>query len=145
MIDSPLIIPVKLLSASAKAPVKAKVGDAAYDLYADAYAEIYPGRRALVATGVSMAIPDGYYGRMAGRSGLAAKHGIDVIGGVIDSSYRGDLGVILINLGVDTFMVRPGDRIAQLVIERCYDATFGIVDELPASERGATGYGSSGA
>lgn len=103
-----------------------------------------PGRRTLVKTGIAMALPRGTYGRVAPRSGLAFKHGIDVMAGVIDSDYRGEVGVILVNLGEDTFVIKHGDRIAQLVIERFYPCYPFEVLDLTATNRGHGGYGSTG-
>lgn len=138
-------VPTKLLTPSAKPPTRAKPGDAAYDLYANENAIIYRGARVVIKTGVSMAIPDGYYGQILGRSGLAAKSGIAVLGGVIDSSYRGDVSVILLNTDMEsTIQIKPGERIAQLVILKCEDATFSVVDQLPTTERGDKGFGSTG-
>lgn len=130
------------------APVYAKPGDAGADLIASEDATLAPGGgRALVGTGVSIALPDGYAALIQPRSGLAAKHGVTVLNtpGLIDSGYRGELKVILINLDPATpFEVKRGERIAQLVIQRVETATFTDVDELPTSERGAGGFGSTG-
>lgn len=102
------------------------------------------GCRALIPTGVSVAISQGWYGRNAPRSGLAWKNGLDVMAGVIDADYRGDVGVVLVNLGGSPFQIRHGDRIAQIIFERCADAEFQTVDVLPDTNRGAGGYGSTG-
>ena len=106
-----------------------------------------PGQRVVLKTGISIAIPKGYYGRVAPRSGLAAKHGIDVLAGVIDSGFRGEVGVVLINLSdgpEEPFVVTHGMRIAQLIIERCEEAEWVTVNELAQTVRGSSGYGSSG-
>jgi dUTP pyrophosphatase len=106
---------------------------------------IPPGARALIPTGVQMAIPEDEYGRVAPRSGLAWKAGIDVMAGIIDSDYRGDIGVILVNMSAKPFHVRHGDRVAQLIFERISLHTLEVTDgELPESGRGAGGYGSTG-
>ena len=95
-------------------------------------------------TGISISIPRGYYGRVAPRSGLALRDGIDVLAGVIDAGYRGEVGVILINFGDKSFAFRKGDRIAQLIIEKCHEVEWQEVDELNGTARGDDGFGSSG-
>lgn len=138
---------VKLLDPRGKIPVRAKPDDAAYDLFALDAHDILPGQRKLVKTGIAIAIPQGYYGRVAERSGLALKAGLSVGGGVCDASYRGDIGVIAINLnqgGVEeVIQIKAGERVAQLLIERCYDAEWTVVDSLPESARGTNGFGST--
>lgn len=136
-------IPI-VLAPGAKAPTKARRGDAGYDLYALHASTILPGERWVASTGVSLAIPGDYYGRIAGRSGLAAKAGIDVLGGVLDSSFTGPVSVILLNTSNAAVVIQAGDRIAQLIIEACHLATFIPVDYLDTTERGAGGFGSSG-
>ncbi len=136
-------IPIRLLHPAAKLPFRARPGDAAYDLYACENAMVPSMGRERVDTGISFAIPEGFYGRIAERSGLAAR-GIKIGGGVLDSSYRGSVMVVLFNCSDSPLYLSPGDRIAQLIIERCYDAEWEEVDELPDSERGAAGFGSSG-
>lgn len=109
---------VQLLSATARAPTRGSALAAGYDLYA-AVATTVPARgKALVSTAISIAVPDGTYGRVAPRSGLAAKHSIDVGAGVIDADYRGEVKVLLFNLGESDFAVAEGERVAQLVLER---------------------------
>ena len=102
---------------------------------------LMPGERKLFKTGLSVAIPSGFYGRVAPRSGLAYKSGIDVLAGVIDEDYRGDVGVILINLGQEDKTIVVGDKIAQLIFEVCARAEFVEVDNLDETGRGADGYG----
>jgi dUTP pyrophosphatase len=102
------------------------------------------GGRALIPTGLSMALPEGWYGRIAPRSGLAWKNGLDVMAGVIDSDYRGDVGVVLVNLGSTPFEVRHGDRIAQIIIEQCGQVNWHSCEDLSSSSRGTAGYGSTG-
>lgn len=138
-----LFIPI-VLAQGAHAPARASAGDAGYDLHALEGFTIEPGKRVLVKTGVRMEIPTGYYGRIAPRSGLAHKHGIDTLAGVIDSGYRNDIGVILLNTGDAAVSFTAGDRIAQIIIEACYEAAFSQVDELGSSERGQGGFGSTG-
>lgn len=117
------------------------------DLRAIEHVELEPFERALVATGIAIAIPEGYAGFVQPRSGLAIKQGVTVLNtpGLIDSHYRGELKVALINLDArKTFVVNPGDRIAQLVIQKVEQVAWQVVDELDATERGEGGFGSSG-
>lgn len=108
--------------------------------------EIAPGRTSLIPTGIRLAIPPGYEGQVRPRSGLALKHGITCLNspGTIDSDYRGEIKVILINLGQESFAVRRGDRIAQLVFNKIAQAGLVEVSELPETERGVGGFGSTG-
>ena len=106
-----------------------------------------PGHRKLIPTGWAFAIPLGYEGQVRPRSGLALRHGVTVLNtpGTIDADYRGEVKVVLVNFGEDPFTVRPGDRIAQLVIAPVAKATLRIAASLDPTERGAGGYGSTGA
>ena len=127
-------------------PTRSYAGDAGFDLAACEGVELAPGERALVGTGIAVAIPDGYAGFVQPRSGLAAKHGITIVNtpGLVDSGYRGEICVALLNTDRrETFLVEPGMRIAQLVIVPLPDVTPLEVDELPPSERGVRGFGSS--
>jgi dUTP pyrophosphatase len=129
----------------AKFPAQARKWDAGYDLSSTEETYIGPGERKLVGTGVAVAIPEGYVGYIKPRSGLAVRHGIDILGGVIDSGYRGEVKAILHNTDpVNGFDVYPGDRIAQLVIQPVVSVDFEDVLTLPDSERGAGGFGSTG-
>lgn len=112
----------------------------------DAPVELAPGDRALIGTGLFFAIPDGYEIQVRPRSGLAAKNGVTVLNtpGTIDSDYRGELKVILINLGKEKFTVNKGDRIAQIVAAPVTRAAFAVVDSLDQTERGSGGFGSTG-
>jgi dUTP pyrophosphatase len=141
----PVRIPLRLLDTGV-APAYAKPGDAGADLSACEDLTLAPGERALVRTGVALAIPDGCAGMVHPRSGLAARHGISIVNapGTIDSGYRGEILVNLVNLGTEPFRVCAGDRIAQLLIVPVIRAEFVTVDSLPESERGETGHGSSG-
>jgi dUTP pyrophosphatase len=105
-----------------------------------------PGERALVPTGIALEIPPGYEAQVRPRSGLALRHGIALVNspGTIDADYRGEIGVILINLGSEPFLVANGERIAQMVFARCERAEFIEVDDLAASERGSGGFGHTG-
>jgi dUTP pyrophosphatase len=144
-------IPFKKLHPDAQMPTKGSEGAAGYDLYANEDA-VVPSEYGVanqnwnpIKTGISISIPKGHYGRIAPRSGLAVKYGINVLAGVVDSDYRGELGVVLHNSHpISDFMVRKGDRIAQLIIERCYDAEFVEFDKLEETERGQGGFGSTG-
>jgi dUTP pyrophosphatase len=141
---------VKRLTPTAKLPTRGSAQAIGLDLYADVTEargaiEIRPGYRALVSTGIVIALPPGYYGRVAPRSGLALKQGIDVMAGVIDEDYRGEIHALLLNTNQwETFWVKPGDRIAQLILERADIMPVVDVDELDATVRGANGYGSTG-
>ena len=141
-------LPIQRLREDAVVPVRAYTGDAGLDLAACERVELAPGERAVVGTGLAVAIPDGYAGYVQPRSGLAAKHGISMVNtpGLVDSGYRGELKVILLNTDPQaTFVVEPGMRIAQLVILEIPAVDPVVVDELPGSERGERGFGSSAA
>lgn len=136
---------VRLLNAHAKVPRRASAGAAGYDLTSTENVSIYPGTRGLVSTGVAVKLPPGVYGRIAPRSGLAVKNGIQVGAGVIDSDYRGEIKVLLFNHSVDhVFEISPGDRVAQLICERCELPEVIQVDELDETERGEGKFGSTG-
>ncbi|MEC7810588.1 MAG: dUTP diphosphatase [Actinomycetota bacterium] len=143
-----LNIPIIRLIDDAIIPVYAKSGDAGADLVSAESVVLEPGGgRALVSTGVAIAIPEGFAGFVQPRSGLAIKHGVTCLNtpGLIDSGYRGELKVILINTDPsESFQVSKGERIAQLVIQKVEECNFQEVQELPDSERGETGFGSSG-
>lgn len=129
------------------APGYAHDGDAGCDLVSIVDVTLSPGERALVPTGIALSIPEGYAGFVQPRSGLAAHHGISVLNtpGLIDSQYRGEIKVILVNLDPGrTFEVRRGDKICQLVFQRVERADFVEVDELDATRRGEGGFGSTG-
>lgn len=113
------------------------------DLSSTEFYTLKPGERKLFKTGLSIAIPNGLYGRIAPRSGLAFKSGIDVMAGVIDEDYRGELGVILINLGQEDKSIAVGDKIAQLIFENYTRCDFAVVDTLDDTNRGSDGYGST--
>lgn len=129
-------------------PAYAHEGDAGADMRADIPRPltIEPGGSAWVGMGVRVAIPDGYVGLQFPRSGLGCNHGICLANGtgVIDSGYRGEVRAKLLNLGREPFTVHPGDRVCQLVVVPCVRASFLAADELPPSERGTDGYGSTG-
>ena len=140
-----LEINVKKLSENAIIPTQGTKFAAGYDLYAAEDAVVVCGTRKLIKTNISMEITPGYYGRIAPRSGLAYKSGIDVLAGVIDSDYRGDIGVILYNTDKNIdFEINKGDRIAQIIFEACYSATLNSVENLDNTLRQSGGYGSTG-
>jgi dUTP diphosphatase len=139
---------IQKLRDDAVVPTRAYAGDAGLDLAACERIELGPGERALVGTGLAIAIPDGHAGFVQPRSGLAAKHGITIVNtpGLVDSGYRGELKVILLNTDArEPFVVEPGMRIAQLVVLPVPEVVPVEVDALPGSERGEKGFGSSAA
>ncbi len=139
-------IPVVRLRDDAVVPSRAYLGDAGLDLATCEPLELLPGARALARTGLAVAIPDGYAGFVQPRSGLAACDGIALVNspGLIDSGYRGEIQVVLLNTDRErTFVARPGDRIAQLVVLALPDVELSEVEALPESDRGARGFGSS--
>ena len=143
-----ITLPVRRLRDEAVLPARAYAGDAGLDLTACERVVLAPGERAVVGTGLAVAIPDGYAGFVQPRSGLAARSGISVVNspGLVDAGYRGELLVVLLNTDrTEPFVVEAGMRIAQLVILRTPEVELLDVDELPPSERGARGHGSSGA
>ena len=162
----PFTLPVKIIREGALAPTKAHATDAGYDLYSaeevrlgyddtdgtmetDIQLKLYkpivrPAQsHAIVKTGIAVAIPEGYYGRVAPRSGLSVKHCVEVGAGVVDSGYRGEIMVHLYSHGGKRLHIVPGDRIAQLIITTCASPVIQTVDMLPSSDRGAVDFGSS--
>jgi dUTP pyrophosphatase len=142
-----LIVEVKRLRPEAGIPARARSEDAGYDLFAAEQARLEPGERASVGTGIAVAIPEGHAGLVLPRSGLAARHGIALVNapGLIDAGYRGEIRVLLLNTDREaTFEIEIGDRIAQLVIARVETPGFVETAQLPESERGEAGFGSTG-
>ena len=137
-------ISVLKLHPDATLPTQGAPFDAGYDLTSVEPKKIPPMGRTVVPTGISMEIPEGFYGRVAPRSGLAVKKGIDVLAGVIDSGYRNEIGVVLINLGGSLVTLPAGTRIAQIIIEKCHEIEWNDVEELAGSNRGQRGFGSTG-
>ena len=137
---------VKKLHENAIIPQYAREGDAGMDLYSIEDYSLQPGERKLFKTGLGMEIPLGYELQLRPRSGLAFKNGISIVNspGTIDSGYRGDIGIILINHGNEIFDIKIGDRIAQGVLNKFETAEFFEVDELSESSRGSGGFGHSG-
>src|SRR5690606_37316825 len=144
---SPVEVLIHRLDDGLPPPAYAHPGDAGADLFATRDVELAPGERAVVGTGVAIALPDGYAAFVHPRSGLASRHGVTLVNapGTVDAGYRGEIRVTLINTdGKVPVRIRRGDRIAQLVIQRVERATFYEVDRLPGSVRGANGFGSTG-
>lgn len=137
----------KLLTETAQAPFKnpERPLNAGLDICSDEELEVPPKERRVISTGLAVEIPHGHYGRIAPRSGLAAKHGIDVMAGVVDIGYTGEVAVILYNTSTEAFCVTKGMKIAQLILERVsLDVELQQVEELTDSNRGSAGFGSSG-
>lgn len=126
-------------------PSKAYEDDAGFDLPSAVEVTLQPGERKAIKTGYCVAIPKGYYGRVAPRSGLGVKKGIDVLAGVVDCGYRDEVLVALINHGNEPVTFQIGDRIAQLVVTPVFTGKSGLVDSLEIAERGVNGFGSTGA
>lgn len=139
-------VPVLIVCDESMVPIYAKPGDAGADLRASHDAVVPAGDRVLVKTGCSLALPGGYVGLVHPRSGLALNHGITVLNspGTIDAGYRGEIMVTLFNSSKEDFHISLGDRIAQLLIQQVAKADFVRVEKLPQSDRGESGYGSSG-
>ena len=139
-------LPVKRLTNTSKLPDKANLFDAGLDLYSDEKEVITlaPGERRLFSTGISVAIPKGFVGLIWPRSGHAVKTGLDTMAGVIDSPYRGEVKVLLINHSQDYQIYRHGDKIAQLIIQQAPDFTPVETENLNETSRGNNGFGSSG-
>jgi dUTP pyrophosphatase len=135
---------IKKISEHALIPTRASPGSVGYDLYSIEDMHILPYQRGIVCTGIAATIPMGVYGRIAPRSGLAVKHGVQTGAGVIDPDYTGELKVILFNHGSEKFEIKKGDRIAQLILEKCETPLIDEVEEIKDTQRGTRGFGSSG-
>ena len=138
------MIMFECISSNATAPSRGSPGAAGFDLYAAEEETLFSSERRIISTGVSFAIEPGWYGRIAPRSGLAANYGIEVLGGVIDSYYRGEVKVILLNTGRQSLEIEVGDRIAQIVFEKHYLGDIFEGAGLGVTERGSGGFGSTG-
>lgn len=138
------MIQVKVLNQDGKMPSRAHTDDAGWDLYTTIDAVLEVGERKLLPTGISMAIPKGYYGRIADRSGNSFNLGLHVLAGVIDSTYRAEIKVLLINLSNKSVEIKIGHRIAQIIITSISNMQLTQVDELDSTDRGVLGFGSSG-
>lgn len=137
-------IHVKQLHPAAQLPLRGSTWAAGADLHCVETFTLQPGERRAIPTGLALAIPPGFYGRVAPRSGWAAKHGIDTLAGVVDADYRGELLVLLINLGQEPFTAQAGERIAQLILEHAAPCAYTWAKELEDTDRGAGGFGSTG-
>jgi deoxyuridine 5'-triphosphate nucleotidohydrolase len=135
---------IKLLTDNAIPPMRCSLLAAGYDLCSNENTVVPARGRKLVHTGIAITIPEGHYGRIAPRSGLALKKGIDVGAGVCDADYRGEICVILFNHSDEDFEINEGDRIAQLILEWISTPPIRVVDDLDDTERGENGFGSSG-
>lgn len=137
-------INIKLLNEKSRVPTKNE-GDAGYDLYASEDAIIKPMERRLIKTGVSLEIPSGYYGHISDRSGMAYKKGAHCLGKIVDSTYRGDIGIIILNTDMyEQIKISAGDRVAQIIFKKYEEVEFCESQELTETERANGGYGSSG-
>ncbi len=140
-----MIIQVKKLTSTAKLPEYVHSGDAGMDLFSAESITIKPGERVVCQTGIAMKIPDGYVGLIWDKSGIASKGGIKTMGGVIDSGYRGEVGVVLQNLSKENYNVNSGDKIAQMLIQKVESPKIEEVEEiLNDTGRGKGGFGSTG-
>ncbi|KAI8922421.1 deoxyuridine 5'-triphosphate nucleotidohydrolase [Powellomyces hirtus] len=140
--NAPLL--VKRLTEKGRLPTRGSPFAAGYDIYSAKTTTLPPHSRAVVPTDISIAVPAGTYGRVAPRSGLAVKHFVDVGAGVIDADYRGPLGIVLFNFGENSFEIKEGDRIAQLVLEKIVNPEVMEVESLDDTIRGEGGFGSTG-
>lgn len=139
------MLKVKRLTPSARLPERGTAKSAGLDLFLDQdVLVLHPGKRGAASTGIAVAIPEGHYGRLAPRSGLAFKSGIDVLAGVIDEDYTGELKVILLNTDDKSHVYKRGEKIAQLILERITLMEVEEVEDLRDTERGSNGFGSTG-
>ncbi|HWN10884.1 MAG TPA: dUTP diphosphatase [Pyrinomonadaceae bacterium] len=134
----------KRLDPRAVLPTRGSVAAAGLDLYAIEDLAIGPGERCLARTGLAVAIPEGYYGRIAPRSGLATKNGLDTLAGVIDADYRGEIRCLLYNAGSETIQLAAGSKVCQLIIEKIITPEPAWADEIDETDRGGGGFGSTG-
>lgn len=139
-------VKIKKIKENAIVPSYVHDGDSGVDLFSTEDYELMPGERVLVSTGLKMSIPIGYEAQIRPKSGLALNHGISIVNtpGTIDSSYRGEIGIIVINLGKTNYKIEEGKKIAQMVINKVENAKFVVVDELENTHRGDGGFGSTG-
>ena len=139
-------VKIKKIKDNAIIPKYAHEGDAGVDLYSTEEYILKPGERVLVSTGIKIAIPRGYEAQVRPKSGLAVKHGISIVNtpGTIDADYRGEIGIITINLGQEDFKIKKGKKIAQMVFNKVEEAEFEETEELEETTRGQGGFGSTG-
>lgn len=138
------MLKVQRLTKTAQLPVRQHKGDAGYDLSADEDKTILPGEWKLISTGIAFTVPNGTYGRIAPRSGFSYKKGTMVGAGVVDQQYTGEVKVLIFNLSKETIMVKQGDRIAQLILEKIETPDVIEVEDLEKTQRGSGGFGSTG-
>ena len=138
------VLSFKKLDPRAVLPSRGSASSAGLDLYAIEELILAPGERCLARTGLAVAIPEGYYGRVAPRSGLATRNGLDTLAGVIDADYRGEIGCLLYNAGSETINLPAGSKICQLIIEKIITPYPVWADEIAETERGSDGFGSTG-
>ena len=134
----------KYLTETAQAPRKANLNDAGFDLHADEDAWVFARQRKVIKTGISLEMPDNLAGLIWPRSGLSVKQGIDVLAGVVDAGYRGEIMVCLYNTSDDDVEIKRGDRIAQIIFQEVPDISLLLREELGSSQRGSNGFGSTG-
>jgi dUTP pyrophosphatase len=146
-VSKPVTVPVLRIDPGLPLPAYARPDDAGLDLYAAEPVTVKPGARALVPTGIALAIPAGFAGFVLPRSGLALRHGLSLLNtpGLIDAGYRGEIKVLLVNHGEAAVSLERGDRVAQIVVQRVERVALAPVAVLPESARGAGGFGSTGA
>lgn len=138
------LIRFKRLDPRAELPTRGSAAAAGLDIYLIEELTIKPGQRALGRTGLAVSIPEGYYGRLAPRSGLAIREGLDTLAGVIDADYRGEIGCLLYNAGDATINLPAGSKICQLIVEKILTPTPVWADEISETDRGSGGFGSTG-
>lgn len=139
-----MTIKIKKLSADAIIPRYANPSDAGMDFFARENAQVSPGERKLISTGIALAIPPGYVGLIWDKSGIATKFGIKTMAGVIDAGYRGEIKILVHNLSTTPYTFEKGSKVAQLLIQPVEQRSLIVVDELDETERGEGGFGSSG-
>lgn len=137
-------IKVKKLKANAILPQMMREGDAAFDLAACEDVLLCPGETKIIPTGLALEIPVGFVGNIRDRSGMAAKHALHTLAGIIDSNYRGEIGIVMTNLSQVDYQIKVGDRVAQMLIQKIEIAEFEEVEELSDTNRGGAGFNSSG-
>ena len=135
----------KKLHPDAKVPTYAHSHDAGFDVYSTEEVRVLPGARVAVPTGLAIEIPEGYVGLVWDKSGLSFNHGLKTIGGVIDAGYRGEIKIGLVNVSDTLYVIKKGDKVAQILIQKVEQATFQEAEELADTSRGEGGFGSSGA
>lgn len=144
MEPAPDSLKFKKLDPRATLPTRGSQSSAGLDLYSIEAISLEPGQRVIVRTGLAVAIPEGFYGRVAPRSGLATRNGLDVLAGVIDADYRGEIGCLIYNAGAERIELAENSKICQLIVERIITPTPVWADDLDVTDRGRGGFGSTG-